>query len=105
LITGDDAGKSFTLIQILDLRRHGNHWRVIIILLAVQPNSNLIIFVIDGGRSTFFVDCGGKNNPKKSSYCGRSSQGNGNNNNQGNDDGNGKWKGKGKDKDKGDDDD
>ena len=96
VITGDDEGKNITVPVVLDLRGKHHRWSEIIIILAVQPDSSLIIFVIDGGHATFFVDCGGKDNHKQSRYCVRVSPGgnNGGGNNQG-----GKGKGKGGDDD------
>ncbi len=78
VITGDDEGKNVTIDIVLVLRRKHHHWFEIIIILGVDPDTTLIIFVIDGGHATFFVDCGGKNNLKKSRYCVRVSGGGGN---------------------------
>jgi hypothetical protein len=69
VLAGNDEGKTVTVAIVLGMRARGNRWRVIIIILDLHPDSTLIVFVINGGRGSFFMDCGKKGNRKKSKVC------------------------------------
>lgn len=64
VFTGEADGKTISLDNILLLRERGTRWSVIIVLLDVQPDTTVIVFVINGGNVTFIINCNPHKNKK-----------------------------------------
>ncbi len=78
VIAGGDEGKNFTVGDVLGRRGEGDDWNAIIIIFGVQPDSTIVILVIDGGQVSFFTDCGAAGQAKKKSkFCVQSTGGGG----------------------------
>jgi hypothetical protein len=56
-ISGQDEGKTITVITVLNLRLKGRHWSIIIIELDVHPTPESLIIVVGPGAAVTLPDC------------------------------------------------